>query len=43
VAAGDLTPDEGSAVANVIEIKRRTLETEALEKRIAALEERNKP
>jgi hypothetical protein len=42
VAAGDLTPDEGSAVANVIEIKRRTLETEALEKRIAALEERNK-
>lgn len=43
VAAGDVTPDEGSAVANVLEIKRRTIETADLESRISALEkERSK-
>ena len=38
VAAGDVTPDEGSAVANVLETKRRSIETADLERRIAALE-----
>ena len=38
VAAGDLTPDEGSAVANVLEVKRRTIETVDLERRIEVLE-----
>ena len=38
VAAGDVTPDEGSAVANVLETKRRSIETADLERRIEALE-----
>ena len=43
VAAGDVTPDEASAIANVLEIKRRTIETAELESRISALEkERSK-
>jgi hypothetical protein len=43
VAAGDVTPDEASAMANVLEIKRRTIETAELESRITALEkERSK-
>jgi hypothetical protein len=40
VAAGDVTPDEGSAVANVLEVKRRSIETANLEGRIQALEAR---
>ena len=38
VAAGDITPDEGSAVANVLETKRRSIETADLERRIEVLE-----
>jgi 3-hydroxyacyl-CoA dehydrogenase len=38
VAAGDLAPDEGQAVAAVVEAKRRAIETVDLERRIAALE-----
>jgi hypothetical protein len=38
VAAGDLTPTEGTAVAGLIETFRRTLETTEIERRIAALE-----
>jgi hypothetical protein len=38
VGAGDITPDEGNAVAGILEAKRRAVETEALEARIAALE-----
>ena len=38
VAAGEVTPEEGSAVANVLESKRRSIETADLERRIAALE-----
>ncbi len=37
-AAGELTPDEASTLASVFEVKRRTLETVALERRLAALE-----
>ena len=40
VAAGDLTPDEGAAVASVLEIKRRAIETVELESRVSALEEK---
>jgi hypothetical protein len=40
VAAGELTPEEAQAVAGVVEIQRRTIETEDLADRIAALEER---
>jgi len=35
---GDITPDEASAVANVLEVKRRSIETTNLERRIHALE-----
>lgn len=42
VAAGDITPDEGSAVANVLETKRRSIETADLERRIEALETENR-
>ena len=36
---GEITPEEAAVVANVVEAKRRTLETVELEQRIAALEE----
>ena len=39
MAVGEVTPDEGSAVANVLEVKRRSIETANLEGRIQALEE----
>ena len=38
VAAGDLSPEEGQAVAAVLETQRRAIETAELEARIAALE-----
>ena len=38
VAAGDLTPSEGAAVAGLLETYRKTLETAELEERIAVLE-----
>ncbi|SDD94048.1 DUF5681 domain-containing protein [Belnapia rosea] len=40
VASGDLTPDEAQAVAGVVEIQRRAIETAELAERIAALEAR---
>ena len=40
VAGGDLTPDEGQAVAAVLETQRRAIETAELEARIAMLETR---
>lgn len=43
VATGELTPEEAQAVASVIEIQRRTIETQDLAERIAALEERTTP
>jgi hypothetical protein len=39
VAGGEITPDEGQAVAGVLEIKRRAIETDDLERRIAAIEQ----
>lgn len=39
VAAGQITPDEGAAVAGILESKRRVIETVGLEHRLAALEE----
>jgi hypothetical protein len=38
IGQGDLTPDEGQTIANVIEVKRKTIETAELEARITALE-----
>lgn len=38
VAAGELTPSEGSTLAGIVEIQRRALEGEDLERRITALE-----
>ena len=38
VAGGDVTPEEGAAVAAVVETHRRAIETEDLERRLAALE-----
>ena len=39
MASGDLTPDEAATVASVLEIRRKTLETEELSLRLQALEE----
>ena len=40
VGAGDLSPEEAQAVAGVLEVQRKALETAELERRIAALEQR---
>jgi hypothetical protein len=42
MAAGKLTPDEASTVAGVLEFKRKALETLEIERRLAALEQREK-
>jgi hypothetical protein len=38
MADGEITPDEANAVASVIETKRKAIETQELEQRVAALE-----
>jgi hypothetical protein len=38
IGAGEITPEEGTSVAAVLEIKRKAIETSELEARIAALE-----
>ena len=38
MASGDLTPEEANGVANVIEAKRKAVETQEFESRIVALE-----
>ena len=38
VGRGDLSPEEGAAVAAVLEAQRKAIETQELERRIAALE-----
>ena len=43
MASGSLTPDEASAVAGLLEAKRKALETEDLEARIATLEAKSDP
>lgn len=40
VASGELTPEEGQAVAAVLEAQRRAIETIELERRLKAIEER---
>ncbi len=40
VAAGDITPEEGQAVAGILDCHRRALETESLEARLDALEQK---
>jgi hypothetical protein len=40
MAAGDVTPDEAATVASVFEVRRKALETEELELRLQALEEK---
>lgn len=42
VADGSLTPEEGTAVANLVETRRKAVETEDFAARLAALEERLK-
>jgi hypothetical protein len=42
MAAGELTPEEASAVGNVLEMQRRALETYDHEKRIQALEDKRR-
>ena len=39
MAAGELTPDEASAAASVIEMHRRAIETTEIERRLQRLEE----
>jgi hypothetical protein len=38
MAAGEITPDEASAIAAVIESRRKAIETEDLDRRLTALE-----
>lgn len=40
VAGGEITPEEGNAVAAILEVKRKAIETTDLETRIKALEQR---
>ena len=40
VASGELSPEEGQAVAAILEVQRRAIETAELETRIAVLEAR---
>jgi hypothetical protein len=40
MSKGELTPDEAQVIANVLEQKRPAIETLEIEKRVAALEER---
>lgn len=42
VAAGELTPSEGTAIAGLVEAYRRSLEMQELEARISQLEEKAK-
>jgi len=42
VGAGDLSPDEGAAVASILETKRKAIETVELETRVSALEKERK-
>ena len=39
VGASEITPDEGQAVAAILEAKRKAIETVELESRVAALEQ----
>lgn len=43
VADGTLTPDEGTALSGILEIKRKAIESQILEARIAALEAKTQP
>ena len=38
MGAGDITPDEGQAVASILEAKRKAIETVDLEARLSAVE-----
>ena len=42
VAAGELTPDEGTALSGILEARRKVIETQDHENRISALEETKK-
>ena len=39
MATGELTPEEGTAVAGVLEIRRKAIDTAEIETRLAALED----
>jgi hypothetical protein len=39
MASGELTPDEATAVAGVLEIKRRAIETVDIDERLRKVEE----
>jgi len=40
-ASGELLPGEAATLAGIVETRRKALETEELERRVAALEERH--
>ncbi len=42
VAAGELSPEEGQAIASILETQRRAIETVELDQRITALEAQSK-
>ena len=42
VAVGDLTPEEGTAITNILEARRKAIETQDHESRITALENEGK-
>src|SRR5450631_4031549 len=40
MAAGEITPDEASIIASVLDVRRRTIETMEFEQRLSELEQR---
>jgi hypothetical protein len=42
VADGELTPEEGAAITNILEARRKAIETQVHESRISALESKRK-
>jgi hypothetical protein len=43
MASGEITPDEATTVAGVLDAKRKVLETVEIEERLARLEQQAKP
>jgi hypothetical protein len=41
MARGEITPDEAATIAGVIELKRKSIETVEIERRLTELERRN--
>jgi hypothetical protein len=43
MASGEITPEEATQVASVLELRRKAIETAEIEQRLKVLEEKEKP